>query len=664
MPLFIIENQELKDNMYDIPKDLEKHLRNTLQQYQGYGLTNAGTVSKGFKRLQGLVDPNFNKQDDNTSEDGSRQISFSDMKRIDHDFRHMSKDPRNLQRVLNGGDKMATFVHDTLRKERTKVEPIAKKEMVKTRNKNEVKPSLKPTKPVEVGDVSANIHESIIKESYEDHPYWEMLSEYDAYYVFECFENNKDLWRPLIQPDMYQQALREFTKYGKFIKFPTKYIYQWMGIIMKNTAILRACTDICGHSDSLPLENFIDFYFGGNESLFNEYKESNNFDSDYDAMWEFLYEKGWDEYSKLPDGSGAVSDYGIRPLENIISEYDSNLEPEKVIVLINRLLDVVHCRGDIASMFIVGGSKTLSTISEEIKKKKTIFISEHQLNVLKEYRNQLELPFHGNSKITPYAKPNYQHYIDWLESIGTYGQLPKSNCDIGAFYRKYLYDGLEGWWEQERDSLGEEINDYYLNEFFEKTQDQINLLFNLPPNVIQDYMADGYGDDLINHYLSDYGEDVWNDYLLYRFEDALSAYNFPDSLTVNDRGLIYVERTLIIPNLTSYMHTTTYNGKSDDLYRYLQRTYDGVGVYWTWFKYGGDNYNGSEFNDVNTQHITLEGCVKCEDIDWEETLICNSYSLSQEREIRMLNDREVEIDRIRLDNGKSLPLKHSIIVKT
>ena len=667
MALFLKENQELQGNMYDIPKELEDHLKDTLNKYQDYGTTASGTMSKGFKRLQSLVDPNYNKQDDNTSEDGSRQISFSDMKRIKHDFDHMSKDPHNIQRVLNGGEKMASFVNDTLRKERTKVEPVLKQKEVETRNKNAVKPTDAPMKPIEVGNITANVHENIIKESYEDHPYWEMLENYDAYYVFECFDNKKDLWRPLIQPQMYQKALKEFTRYGQFIKFPTNYVYQWMGIIMKNTAILRACTDICGHSTSVPIDEFINFFFGDDETMFEDYKKSHGLDNDYDAMWEFLYEKGWDDYSKLPDGSDAISDYGIKPLEQIISEYNSNLEPEKVIVLINRLLDVVHCRGDIASMFIVGGSKTLSTISEEIKKKKTIFISEEQLNVLREYRDQLELPFEDPHTDNLYMRPNYQHYIDFLESIGRYGQLPKSKCDIQKYVDAHFDDAVDDWWSEEADRFnGNELYDYYLKEFFEQYQDNFYELFSISPQMVDEYLDDkDYTSNLIDYYLSDLGKKLWQDYLDFRFEDELSAYNFPYNLTINDRGLIYVERVIVLPNLNDYkFHTSLYNNRKD-LYKHLTNNYEGVGICWSWAKNGGESYNGSEF-DVNLkpQSVTLRGWVKCDDINWEETLMMNAYNLSHEREIRLPYKTEVEIFEIVLSDGKKLPLKQPIIVLT
>ena len=93
----------------------------------------------------------------------------------------------------------------------------------------------------------------------------------------------------------------------------------------------------------------------------------------------------------LPDGSDAISDFGIEPIEKLINEYTENLPPEQVIVIINKILDVVHCRGDLASMFIVGGRQTLSQISECISKKqniKQIYITEKQLNIIKKNQNK------------------------------------------------------------------------------------------------------------------------------------------------------------------------------------------------------------------------------------------------------------------------------------
>ena len=208
---------------------------------------------------------------------------------------------------------------------------------------------------------SRNIH--INESSDEDWPiYYDYLTDYDAYYVLSEFFNNpqgKQDWGVLINPGMYKKALSEFTKYGKLINFPSKYVYQWMGIIMKNTAILRANTDLAGHSSQFP---------GYEVAEYAENIDGIEIEPDYGEGSKWLEEKGLYDWMQMPDGSDAWSDYGLDPLEIIFAEYDEDLPPEKVLVLVNRALDVYHQRGDMASIFVQGGSKALSNISENIKR--------------------------------------------------------------------------------------------------------------------------------------------------------------------------------------------------------------------------------------------------------------------------------------------------------
>jgi hypothetical protein len=135
---------------------LEKHLKNTLSKYGQY------KQSKGYKRLNSLVNPSYNKRSnkEDSLNSNDKHISFADLKRIDFDLRHMSQDPNDIERIMNGGDEMARFVKDTLDKERTKVEPILKQEKVKTRNKNKMKPSLATPSQIKVGNITAQVHES------------------------------------------------------------------------------------------------------------------------------------------------------------------------------------------------------------------------------------------------------------------------------------------------------------------------------------------------------------------------------------------------------------------------------------------------------------------------------------------------------------------------
>jgi hypothetical protein len=203
--------------------------------------------------------------------------------------------------------------------------------------------------------------QNILKESQDYCVFYDYLDEYSPGYIFQMYDDKERLFN-LINPSMYKQALSEFMKYGKFVKFPTKYIYQWMGIIMANTAKIHSITAISGHDRWFPIDDFVDYYFMGDYDLWDEYKHE-HYNDDYDDICEYLDNNGFYDWTKLPDGSDAWSDYGLQPLIEICTEYNENMSPEEVIVLINRALDVTHQRGDLASAFIVGGSKTLSEIS-------------------------------------------------------------------------------------------------------------------------------------------------------------------------------------------------------------------------------------------------------------------------------------------------------------
>lgn len=130
-----------------------------------------------------------------------------------------------------------------------------------------------------------------------------------------------------------------------------------MKLVIKNSITLEVLTSIAGHTQYLPIDDF-ENVFGG------EFEEKYGNDYSYSNFSEFLDEKGFYEWCKLPDGSDAWSDYGLTPIFKIINEYDDvKTTPEETLILINRCLDVYHQRGDLASCFIQGGWRTCSKIS-------------------------------------------------------------------------------------------------------------------------------------------------------------------------------------------------------------------------------------------------------------------------------------------------------------
>ena len=102
---------------------------------------------------------------------------------------------------------------------------------------------------------------------------------------------------------------------------------------------------------------------------------------------DYLDEIGLYDWMKMPDGSDAWSDFGLSPIFEILDEYNDSTTPEEALVIINKVLDVYHQRGDLSSIFIQGGNASLSKISNgsmHENKRRIICITEEQTRMLKE----------------------------------------------------------------------------------------------------------------------------------------------------------------------------------------------------------------------------------------------------------------------------------------
>lgn len=373
MALIIEDSQKVTQRKIPVPKNAQKvfsALYNALEPNMG---------KNNLKNLKNLAtDKTYNKKGDNSDKINGKEQGVNYVN-IDVAKKRKERWPNNpLQQMAQGGQLAYDLYDKGIERARSqeKVSPV-----------EPPKPTSNATEPPEVkvkqiempsGTISYNENRQITEDVDEEHPYYDYMEEYDAYYVLSEFFNNpngKEDWGVLINPEMYAKALREFTQYGKLVNFPSKYVYQWMGIIMKNTAILETNTNLAGHSMGFP---------GYEVAEFAEQIDGIEIGKDYSEGSKWLEEKGLYDWMEMPDGSDAWSDFGLEPLWKIFEEYDESLPPEKVLVLVNRALDVYHQRGDMASIFIQGGSKALSRIAEEIKRDgKKVYITEKQLINLK-----------------------------------------------------------------------------------------------------------------------------------------------------------------------------------------------------------------------------------------------------------------------------------------
>ena len=540
----------------------------------------------------------------------------------------------------------------------TKIEHVFANALKGNRNANKITKqfqpnNIKPQKPQNADDSSikplkaqngTQIH--IINENIDDsHPFYDYLEEYSHDNIFDWFENDKKdnngkntIWFPRINPNEYQQALDYLSKFGELPKPLQQKPYQWFGIIMKNTAILANCTDLCGHSSYFPKDDFLCYFFSDDEN--GEWEEWLNEkgieDDDFYSCEEYLNEIGFYDWCVLPDGSDAMSDYGLKPLLNIINEYNDNLSPEQVLVLVNKALDIYHCRGDLSSMFIQGGTKILTKISNShLSENKKVILKENQINVLKEYFNQLQIPFEefGDEN----GKENYDYYIDYLEKIGKYGTLPPSNISKEKISKCFEYE-ISNYDFSNYDS---DYFDYLLKQY--KTD--CPSLYDIDESELQDI-----DDDYLFEYLTPEGHvELYNDL-------AENGY-FYETFDVNENGLIYVERVVSLdfdPKSEKSSERTYYN---------LKRDYDYIGTHWSYLKGGAEDFSHSgDFLRKQTSFI-FKGYVSPKSIDFRNTVGNNLY-YPEEHELTIENAEPIQINEIIwCKTNQKLPLQQPIIIK-
>lgn len=220
-------------------------------------------------------------------------------------------------------------------------------------------------------------------------------------------------WRLISYPTL-KKVWEDYMKYG-FIR-STKPLNTIESIITNNILKLDVLTEMQGHTPVDPDEEFfkeefypliddylqyksqqksddssqleIDFEKGSGSGMQkqqtkinpNQYemkvydffdkiiKENNITDPNEikEELFEALKDRFFDYYTEdSKTGQPYLSDYGLEPLQKILIQLRNTPEDDidRRIILLDKILNVVHPRSDLAALFVKGGSKALSDLS-------------------------------------------------------------------------------------------------------------------------------------------------------------------------------------------------------------------------------------------------------------------------------------------------------------
>ena len=210
----------------------------------------------------------------------------------------------------------------------------------------------------------------IILEDNDDttfYEYFEVKNEV-LYDIFFHIKDRRKYKFNKINPIIYKKALSEFVKYGKFFRFPEKYVFQWKNLMIRNLTMLDSLTEIYGHSQSFPFDEFYDVFDIPDEEQ----------DNDFQNVFEILDTTyNIDDYiPHFSNGQPMISDFGLKPLQKLCQQLLKTEIPEEIIVIINKMLDVSHMRSNLPEVFIRGGSSSLDFITYDEK------LNENKINLV------------------------------------------------------------------------------------------------------------------------------------------------------------------------------------------------------------------------------------------------------------------------------------------
>lgn len=147
---------------------------------------------------------------------------------------------------------------------------------------------------------------------------------------------------------MLKRQWEEYMKWGKVLPRYEKTIESIEKTFTENIIKVTVNTELSGHERTDPKDEWMDFFDGmeqGEKERMAEYMD------EYFGDW------------ILDDGQWRISDYGLKPLQKLLVQLRKELDPSKKLPILDKMLNVVHQRSDIAAWFVEGGSSALSQLS-------------------------------------------------------------------------------------------------------------------------------------------------------------------------------------------------------------------------------------------------------------------------------------------------------------
>lgn len=143
---------------------------------------------------------------------------------------------------------------------------------------------------------------------------------------------------PVVALETLQNVWDSFMDKGYVVTSHEKILDRICEQFTDSFLLLKVSTYLCGHTERDPEEDLTEYGLPEDED--SQLRE--------DFFWRYIK---------------TLSDYGIEPLEKLFLELYQTNTYEKRLVVLDRILNVTHCRSDLAELFVEGGTKSLNILS-------------------------------------------------------------------------------------------------------------------------------------------------------------------------------------------------------------------------------------------------------------------------------------------------------------
>lgn len=187
----------------------------------------------------------------------------------------------------------------------------------------------------------------IHKTAMDIHDFYEVIREQEYDIIQEFANGNQVMSWSVIPFGRLKKIWQDYSKFG-FVRDESG-MQKIKEKMLENLARLMAATNFAGHSQNSPADMY-------NEAINEDADEENQMTNEKlfdDERYAYFFDT---EYGT------AYSDYGIKPLSNLALELINAKSAEEQLVLVDRMLNIVHMRGDLAALFVEGGARALQDL--------------------------------------------------------------------------------------------------------------------------------------------------------------------------------------------------------------------------------------------------------------------------------------------------------------